>query len=151
MINIYQFQSSPSSGFSNISSLPARIFLEIEILVTLISGCGYSMSVLNLFSANILGINVICSASPIQNVIQQRCGAVFVCSPGRSRQTQRKTNNRTPHPTDMKYLMARGPPVSIIRTGGVLTTVSYALKRNCRDFLEGQAKNTFAICSAILR
>jgi len=53
--------------------------------------------------------------------------------------------NRTPHPTDMKYIMARGPPVHIIKTGGVLTTESLGLE-NCPDFQVGPTKNTFAIC-----
>ena len=59
----------------------------------------------------------------------------------------KETYNRTPHPTDMKYAVAsRGPPVRIIKTGGVFTTEPFVFE-NCRDFQTEQAKNTFAICN----
>ena len=49
----------------------------------------------------------------------------------------------------MKYIMARGPPVNIIKTGGVFTTESLGFE-NCPDFQIGLAKNTFAICKNYL-
>lgn len=53
----------------------------------------------------------------------------------------KERNNRTPHPTVMKHLMARGPPVRIINTGGVFTTEPFVISiENCPDFQEGRRK-----------
>ena len=69
---------------------------------------------------------------------------------GRSRQRKLEIYNRTPHLTDMKYTVARGPPANKIIGRRGVNDVPLVFE-NCRDFQTGQAKNTFAICNAILR
>lgn len=54
----------------------------------------------------------------------------------RSGRTQQERNNRTPHPVDMKYAMARRHRTAYAQAGGVFTTETPCCLKIVQIFIE---------------